>query len=183
VELSILTGDVTNAGLENANAVTINRALRQLPRPVQNYVVGVLKPDDFGSFEVSFSTRDNKHSPSRFIQGYRMASDHSTTEYNLATATSSDRVRVQTLNSPHRGGNHRHCACLGGYLYMRNEKPCRREIVCNRPSSLGCCENLPLKSGDVTALNHISFEVRGEFISIMGPSGSGKSPFSLSWDV
>ncbi|MFZ1126837.1 ABC transporter ATP-binding protein [Methanoregula sp.] len=34
----------------------------------------------------------------------------------------------------------------------------------------------PLKAGDVTALNHISFEVeRGEFISIMGPSGSGKS--------
>ncbi|MFA4860090.1 ABC transporter ATP-binding protein [Methanoregula sp.] len=34
----------------------------------------------------------------------------------------------------------------------------------------------PLKSGDVTALNHISFSVeRGEFISIMGPSGSGKS--------
>ena len=34
----------------------------------------------------------------------------------------------------------------------------------------------PLKSGDVMALNHISFEVqRGEFISIMGPSGSGKS--------
>ncbi|MDD1701757.1 MAG: ABC transporter ATP-binding protein [Methanoregula sp.] len=34
----------------------------------------------------------------------------------------------------------------------------------------------PLKSGDVTALDHISFEVeRGEFISIMGPSGSGKS--------
>jgi len=34
----------------------------------------------------------------------------------------------------------------------------------------------PLRSGDVTAINHISFEVqRGEFISIMGPSGSGKS--------
>jgi len=34
----------------------------------------------------------------------------------------------------------------------------------------------PLKSGDVTALNHITFSVqRGEFISIMGPSGSGKS--------
>ena len=34
----------------------------------------------------------------------------------------------------------------------------------------------PLKSGDVMALNHISFAVqRGEFISIMGPSGSGKS--------
>jgi putative ABC transport system ATP-binding protein len=34
----------------------------------------------------------------------------------------------------------------------------------------------PLRSGDVTALSHITFEVeRGEFISIMGPSGSGKS--------
>ncbi len=34
----------------------------------------------------------------------------------------------------------------------------------------------PLRSGDVIALNHISFEVeRGEFIAIMGPSGSGKS--------
>jgi putative ABC transport system ATP-binding protein len=34
----------------------------------------------------------------------------------------------------------------------------------------------PLKSGDVTALNRVSFSVeKGEFISIMGPSGSGKS--------
>jgi putative ABC transport system ATP-binding protein len=34
----------------------------------------------------------------------------------------------------------------------------------------------PLRAGDVTALDHISFSVeRGEFISIMGPSGSGKS--------
>jgi putative ABC transport system ATP-binding protein len=34
----------------------------------------------------------------------------------------------------------------------------------------------PLKAGDVTALDHISFEVeKGEFISVMGPSGSGKS--------
>lgn len=34
----------------------------------------------------------------------------------------------------------------------------------------------PLKAGNVTALDHISFEVeKGEFISVMGPSGSGKS--------
>jgi len=34
----------------------------------------------------------------------------------------------------------------------------------------------PLPAGDVTALDHVSFQVnRGEFISIMGPSGSGKS--------
>jgi len=34
----------------------------------------------------------------------------------------------------------------------------------------------PLPSGDVTALDGVSFQVdRGEFISVMGPSGSGKS--------
>jgi putative ABC transport system ATP-binding protein len=34
----------------------------------------------------------------------------------------------------------------------------------------------PLPAGDVTALDHVSFQVNdGEFISIMGPSGSGKS--------
>ena len=32
----------------------------------------------------------------------------------------------------------------------------------------------PLPAGDGTALDHISFEVDlGEFISVMGPSGSG----------
>jgi putative ABC transport system ATP-binding protein len=34
----------------------------------------------------------------------------------------------------------------------------------------------PLPAGDVTALDHVTFQVdRGEFISVMGPSGSGKS--------
>jgi putative ABC transport system ATP-binding protein len=34
----------------------------------------------------------------------------------------------------------------------------------------------PLPAGDVTALNHVTLDVRrGEFIAIMGPSGSGKS--------
>jgi putative ABC transport system ATP-binding protein len=34
----------------------------------------------------------------------------------------------------------------------------------------------PLRSGDVVALDHISFSIgKGEFVSIMGPSGSGKS--------
>ncbi|MCX6686607.1 MAG: hypothetical protein NTV10_08255 [Methanoregula sp.] len=52
-----ITGDVTNAGLENANSVVVTSLLPAVPEdPYKSYVVGVLKPDDFGSFEVTFST-------------------------------------------------------------------------------------------------------------------------------
>ena len=51
-----ITGDVTNAGLENANSVVVTSLLPAVPEdPYKSYVVGVLKPDDFGSFEVTFS--------------------------------------------------------------------------------------------------------------------------------
>ncbi|MFA5221867.1 MAG: hypothetical protein WC391_06255 [Methanoregula sp.] len=51
-----VTGDVTNAGLETANSVTVTSLDPAVPQdPYRNYVVGALKPDDFGSFEVTFS--------------------------------------------------------------------------------------------------------------------------------
>ncbi|MEN6609292.1 MAG: hypothetical protein ABFC24_00475 [Methanoregulaceae archaeon] len=51
-----VTGDVTNAGLSNANAVTVTTGDPGIPaNPYQTYVVGTLKPDDFSSFEVTFT--------------------------------------------------------------------------------------------------------------------------------
>ena len=51
-----VTGDVTNAGLETANAVTVTSISPAVPAdPYRSYIVGALKPDDFGSFEVTFS--------------------------------------------------------------------------------------------------------------------------------
>jgi len=51
-----ITGDVTNAGLETANAVTVTSIAPAVPQdPYRSYIVGALKPDDFGSFEVTFS--------------------------------------------------------------------------------------------------------------------------------
>ena len=51
-----ITGDVTNAGLENANSVVVTSLSPAVPEdPYKSYVVGILKPDDFGSFEVTFS--------------------------------------------------------------------------------------------------------------------------------
>lgn len=52
-----VTGDVNNAGLETANTVMVTSLAPAVPQdPYKTYVVGALKPDDFGSFEVTFST-------------------------------------------------------------------------------------------------------------------------------
>jgi hypothetical protein len=54
-----LTGDVSNAGLEAANAVTVTAGGGAVPvDPFRSYVVGSLNPDDFASFEVSFQARN-----------------------------------------------------------------------------------------------------------------------------
>jgi hypothetical protein len=51
-----VTGDVNNAGLQTANTVTVAAITPAVPQdPYKTYVVGALKPDDFGSFEVTFT--------------------------------------------------------------------------------------------------------------------------------
>ena len=52
-----VTGDVNNAGLETANTVTVTALSPAVPEdPYKTYVVGALKTDDFGSFEITFTT-------------------------------------------------------------------------------------------------------------------------------
>jgi hypothetical protein len=54
-----ITGDVTNAGLEVANSVVISAGEGGEPvDPYRQYVVGSLQPDDFSSFEITFSAED-----------------------------------------------------------------------------------------------------------------------------
>ncbi|HZD44186.1 MAG TPA: hypothetical protein VE134_09045, partial [Methanomicrobiales archaeon] len=51
-----VSGDVNNAGLEKANSVTITALSPATPvDPYQRYAVGALNPDDFSSFELTFS--------------------------------------------------------------------------------------------------------------------------------
>jgi len=51
-----ITGDVTNAGLTTANGVTVTSLSPATPQdPYKSYVIGALKADDFGSFEVTFN--------------------------------------------------------------------------------------------------------------------------------
>ena len=51
-----VNGDITNAGLTTANGVTVTSLSPAVAQdPYQNYVIGALKPDDFGSFELTFT--------------------------------------------------------------------------------------------------------------------------------
>jgi len=55
-----VTGDITNSGLETANAVVITSQEPANPVfPYKIYAVGALKPDDFASFEVTFQAEEN----------------------------------------------------------------------------------------------------------------------------
>ncbi len=59
-----VTGDVTNAGLEDAKAVIITSSQPAVPiDPFKVNVVGSLKPDDFSSFEVTFKSENNPSVP------------------------------------------------------------------------------------------------------------------------
>ncbi|MFA6333825.1 MAG: CARDB domain-containing protein [Methanoregula sp.] len=52
-----VTGDINNAGLDTANTVTVTSLAPAIPQdPYKTYVVGALKADDFGGFEVTFDT-------------------------------------------------------------------------------------------------------------------------------
>jgi hypothetical protein len=52
-----ITGDITNSGLENANSVTVTAGAPAIPvDPYKVYAVGLLKPDDFSSFEITVSS-------------------------------------------------------------------------------------------------------------------------------
>jgi len=59
-----VTGDVTNAGLLTANSVTVTSHPPAVPEdPYRNYIIGALKQDDFGSFEVTFSAEGAESVP------------------------------------------------------------------------------------------------------------------------
>jgi hypothetical protein len=51
-----ITGDVTNSGLQDAKSVTVAAGTPAIPvDPFKVYAVGLLKPDDFSSFELTVS--------------------------------------------------------------------------------------------------------------------------------
>ena len=59
-----ISGDVNNAGLKTAEAVVVTTGYPATPiEPYRNYVIGSLNPDDFSSFDLTFTADDMSQIP------------------------------------------------------------------------------------------------------------------------
>jgi len=121
-----ITGDVNNAGLETANTVMVTSLSPAVPQdPYKTYVVGALKPDDFGSFEVTFSANGTSSIPIQL--SYK---DTDGNQYNSvqdvkisAPATNSQNSIPSNLLFPIIAVVIVVGACIGGwYFYVRRNK-------------------------------------------------------------
>jgi hypothetical protein len=121
-----ITGDVNNAGLETANTVTVTSLAPAIPQdPYKTYVVGALKPDDFGSFEVTFSANGTTSIPLQLS-----FKDTNGNQYNTLQEV---QISAPATNSPNSSGSNLLFpiialiivigACVGGwYFYVRRNK-------------------------------------------------------------
>jgi hypothetical protein len=121
-----ITGDVNNAGLETANTVMVTSLSPAVPQdPYKTYVVGALKPDDFGSFEVTFSANSTSSIPIQL--------SYKDTDGNLYTSLQDVKISEVVANSQASGGSNLLvpviavvivlCVCIGGwYFYVRRNK-------------------------------------------------------------
>ncbi|MDD1688322.1 MAG: hypothetical protein LUO90_02005 [Methanoregula sp.] len=122
-----ITGDVNNAGLENANTVTVTSLSPAIPEdPYKTYVVGALKPDDFGSFEVTFTTNSTTTSiPLQLSYKDANGNEYSSlqeVEISTAAANSPD-SGISDLLIPLIAVVIVIGACIGGwYFYVRRNK-------------------------------------------------------------
>ncbi len=121
-----ITGDVNNAGLETANTVTVTSLAPAIPQdPYKTYVVGALKPDDFGSFEVTFSANGTTSIPLQLSFKDTNGNQYSTLqEVNIAaTAPTSQNSGGSNLLFPLIAVIIVIGACIGGwYFYVRRNK-------------------------------------------------------------
>jgi hypothetical protein len=118
-----VTGDVTNAGLSNANGVTVTSLSPAVPlEPDRNYVIGTLKPDDFGSFEVTFTAPYGTTSVP-LQQSYKDSNG------NVITSVQNIDLTLATTQTASQPGMLPALVIViiivlgvGGYLYMKKRK-------------------------------------------------------------
>ena len=120
-----VTGDITNAGLTTANGVSVTALSPAVPSdPYQSYVIGALKPDDFGSFEVTFSANGAASIPLQI--------SYKDTDGNIVTLQHTVIISDATssVSTSQSGGSMLLPAIglvivigiLGAYLYLKRKK-------------------------------------------------------------
>ena len=93
-----VTGDVNNAGLETANTVMVTALAPAVPQdPYKTYVVGALKPDDFGSFEITFTTEPG-------IAGIPVELSYKDTDGNIYTSVQDVKISSSGASASPAGG-------------------------------------------------------------------------------
>jgi hypothetical protein len=93
-----VTGDVNNAGLETANTVMVTALAPAVPQdPYKTYVVGALKPDDFGSFEITFTTEPG-------IAGIPIELSYKDTDGNIYTSVQDVKISPSVASASPTGG-------------------------------------------------------------------------------
>lgn len=119
-----VTGDVTNAGLQTANGVTVSSLSPAVPQdPFRSYIIGALKPDDFGSFEITFTAEDATTSPIQI--SYKDKDGNVITSQqriSLAEADTSTQQADQPGYLPALGIVAVIALAGGGYLYLKKRK-------------------------------------------------------------
>ncbi len=121
-----ITGDVTNSGLQDAKSVTVATGTPAVPvDPFKVYAVGLLKPDDFSSFELTISSESPNEVP--IIISYK---DQDGNVY-----TRSISADISLAKTPKGNGNTSYvpwiivgiiAIAVGlvlGYQYMKRRKP------------------------------------------------------------
>jgi len=117
-----VTGDITNAGLQTANGVSVTALSPAVPQdPYKTYVIGALKPDDFGSYEVTFKASGAGSVPLQM--SYKDTDGNVISSQQDVALTVAD--SAQTQNSPSTLPIIAFVLLIaigGGYLYYRRKK-------------------------------------------------------------
>lgn len=124
-----VTGDVNNAGLETANTVVVTSLSPAIPQdPYKVYVVGALKPDDFGSFEITFTAENAETVPVKLSYKDADGNIYDSTQ-DVKIGSSGIRVNANSSDSsmpiiPVAGGIAILVIFVGGWAYYlrRNKK-------------------------------------------------------------
>jgi hypothetical protein len=119
-----VTGDVTNAGLQTANGVTITSLSPAVPMdPFRSYIIGALKPDDFGSFEITFTADGMTNTPLQLSYKDKDGNVITSKQWiSLAGADASTQQSGEPGYLPALGIVAIIALAGGGYLYLKKRK-------------------------------------------------------------